>query len=198
MKIKKKTSLMMVAASTAAIVGIAAVSFAAWTGSYQDSITASASVGSLNTFGFGDVTSVELKGEDNTSKLVPWDQNEATVNEGNYIISANLPAYTVYAEDYTITVTSAKVQGTNITYELYGQLVDKNTTVTAPTKAADLADWTSLDGDGIEVSVTNTTAGNVAAGEKVLYVILVSNGQLEQSVTLNTINVVLTSESYSA
>lgn len=97
MKIRKKTSFMLLAASTAAVVGVAAVSFAAWTGSNNE-FTASASTGSATLIGFNDAQPSLTLGT-----LVPVDQ-EGTYTGEKYV-SVALPSYQV-SGDYTITVSS--------------------------------------------------------------------------------------------
>lgn len=105
MKIKKKTSIMMLAASTAAVVGVAAVSYAAWQGSNTE-FTASASTGYVNLIGFDTEDSNYPTGTDKfkLGTLVPVDQTDA-IKEGTTYSTQALPAFEASA-DCTITITA--------------------------------------------------------------------------------------------
>ncbi len=103
MKIKKKTSIMMLAASTAAVVGVAAVSYAAWTGSNTE-FTASASTGYVNLIGFDTEDSNYPTNKFELGTLVPVDQT-GTIKEGATFSTQALPAFEASA-DCTITITA--------------------------------------------------------------------------------------------
>lgn len=99
MKLRKKTGIMMAATAAVAVVGVAAVSFAAWTGS-NTALTASASSGSAYLFGFETAQTEALPFSDS---LVPWDQPPTSIKDGAKIVSLQLPKYTVYG-NYSINV----------------------------------------------------------------------------------------------
>ncbi|MCM1441619.1 MAG: hypothetical protein NC131_20790 [Roseburia sp.] len=100
MKIKKKTGALLIASAAVAAAGVAAVSFAAWTGT-SSSLAAAAHTGTVSLFGFSEST-VSFDKE-----IVPYNQPEGSYDTDTAatIISVALPSYSVY-EDYTISVTS--------------------------------------------------------------------------------------------
>lgn len=172
----------MIAASTAAVVGVAAVSFAAWTGSTSDTLTAQAQTGTIYTFGFNDATSMTLAGTKdtkNSTSLVPYNQPEATVKTGNYILTGKLPEYTVFAEDYSIAVTSAQSTGD---YKLYVTITD-----TALTQADILSEDFNLN-DWKEVSSTATlTKGETVTENGAIWYIANSVAVEDKTGVLNVI-----------
>lgn len=99
MRIKKKTRALMLAASACAVIGIAAVSFAAWSGTSTE-LTASANTGSAYLQGFDETTLTF------TDKLVPW--NQTGIKEGETIVKAQLPAFTAYG-NFSFTVSDLQV-----------------------------------------------------------------------------------------
>lgn len=164
MKIRKKTSFMLLAASTAAVVGVAAVSFAAWQGSGVDTLTASASTGDVTFFGFTEAhdPTVEV-----TTKLVPYNQPDGTYDDTcATVVSIAVPDYFVY-EAYTVTVKATSEA--NLT--LYAQLTSSQD---APAHSS-LEGWKLIsvaNGEKL-LDETTVTAGDVSG--KYLHVILDSN-----------------------
>lgn len=102
MKLKKQTRLLMLTASAVAVVGVAAVSFAAWTGSNTE-LTANASTGEAYLFGFTQDQSTANKPFEGA--LVPYDQPEASWKSENAttVATLELPEYVVY-ENFNIKV----------------------------------------------------------------------------------------------
>ena len=196
MRIKKKTGIMMIAASTAAVVGVAAVSFAAWTGNTYEELTANAQTGTIYTFGFNEenasITLAGTKDTKNSTSLVPYNQPEATVKTGNYILSGKLPEYTVFGEDYSIAVTSAQ---STADYKLYVK-VSANITESVPTNiTTDTTGWKAVE-DTATLTKGETvtaygaiwyTANTVADEHKTgyLHVILVSDKTPTETVTFD-------------
>ena len=178
MRIKKKTSMMLLAASTAAVVGVAAVSFAAWNGGVSDELTASASTGTVYTFGF------ETADPLNFGQLVPYDQPDKTIEAGSVVAECKLPAYTVYEDTYTISVGGVSGLSCGTLYAFVGaekpdSTADMDVTaleaagwqeVTATASGAGTAHFASADITG-EATVT---AGTVAAETYSVWLILVS------------------------
>lgn len=118
MRIKKKTSTLMLTAAAVAVAGVAAVSFAAWQGD-NDNIVARAETGSAYLFGFSDVQNDGEKLE--LGKLVPYDQKTGII-EGVTFVSVALPQYSVVG-NYTITVAYA-AETTLDFYTLVGEQVN--------------------------------------------------------------------------
>lgn len=183
MKLKKKTGLMMVMASTAAVVGVAAVSFAAWTGN-NTAYTASASTGTAYLFGFQN-TVAEQKF---TEKLVPYDQVAASVIDGQKVIVQTIPTYSVF-EEYTITLS-----GVTGGYELYAYVgtanadydgktaAELNTAVTAAPETAENG-WQALTGAS-DATYKFNTEGTVKGEVKdmKIYLMLKSNDTTQMNV----------------
>lgn len=180
MKIKKKTSIMMLAASTAAVVGVAAVSYAAWQGGAYTTTTASASTGEAYLFGFTTDQSQENLSF-GTQKLVPFDQG-ASAKEGTstVIVSDAIPDFTVY-QGYAIKLDGLTMKKDNAEvtseFSVYAQV---GAFETAPTIAQDWAtdnagDWKLIsDTDGFSFAQTFVTGTNTVSGMKIA-LMLVSN-----------------------
>ena len=156
MKIRKKTSFMLLAASTAAVVGVAAVSFAAWQGG-TNSLTASASTGNVSLVGFKTVSD-GLSAYNGTEKvndgavvagytyqfdklLLPYNQENVTDETMSTVIFGKL-TYEV-SGDYEIVVKVADsqlVSGTKVYVNLSA------TAVTSVDKeaAVDQSVWTEV------------------------------------------------------
>lgn len=135
MKIKKKTGYLMFAAAAAAITGVSAVSFAAWTDS-NDAWRAQAQTGSAYLFGF--TTAPE---EVDLGKIVPYDQADKTIEEGVKIVSVKVPDFTVY-ENYTITVAS----DTELAF--YAYIGDEQTAVPQGWTDSNIGDWQRVTANG--------------------------------------------------
>lgn len=155
MRIKKKTSYMLLAASAAAVVGVSAVSFAAWQGDYN-SVNASANTGSAYLVGFMSEDALTF----GNAKLVPWNQKESSVIEGVKVISDALPSYNV-VEDYKITVTLTS--NTTDAATVYYVKIDNNATATLSV-TDDTADWTDWQavtaGSGATFNYSDLTDGD--------------------------------------
>lgn len=172
MKIKKKTSLMMIAASTAAVVGVAAVSFAAWNGGRAD-LTAEAATGHVDMTGFISENYTAPEG----TKLYPIDQGES------YTTMISFDADYLATEDSTL-----KVSTDNATLELWIKVGD---VTTAPTTKAEL---TAENSGWQQLTTTATPYGETlaASNEKVetqAHIVLVSSASTDMdqtfTVTLN-------------
>ena len=199
MRIKKKTSVMMLTASAVAAVGVAAVSFAAWQNT-QNGLTADASTGVVSFFGFGaDVIDSSLSATDGF-KLVPFDQPAGTYatdgeNKSATMVSFAIPDYYVY-QNYTVDANlTSEVEGT-----FYVMWAEAGASVTAPVTEADLAGWTALTA-GSDVNLLNATEVDSSAtvSGTVLYVVLDSDSANEGTVSKNfSIAITLTTADHNA
>lgn len=149
MKIRKKTSFMLLAASTAAVVGVAAVSFAAWTGS-NNQLTASASTGTVYMFGFAGTTAPTAT----LDPIVPYNQDDASVITGNQVVTLSLPEYSVLG-NYEIQVvrTDSETAFTGTFYVHKGEVAEANLPDDDTALAADTG-W-------VEVGKTDTAAAKL-------------------------------------
>lgn len=192
MKLKKKTSIMLLASTAAAVVGISAVSFAAWSGAGTQSLTASAATGTVYFFGFDEGATVTAP----TLNLVPYNQDAATYDAAACAttVMATIPASHVYAEDYTYKIALEAATTENATYYVY--LSDSELTeapaLTAEAIAAEetaevaTGTWKKLTAAGLNFGYANATAGEI--GEKYLYIAMASENKgtdAEKSYTLN-------------
>lgn len=144
MKIKKKTSLMLLSASAAAIVGVAAVSYAAWQGGVNE-FTANASTGYVQVLGWNSINDVtEEKG------LVPCDQENYDTNEYTNVITVEIPAYE-YTVNHIVTIQSDNAELT-LRYS-YG--TEETVTVDATAKS-----WAEI---GVEDATTMETISDADA-----------------------------------
>lgn len=166
MKIRKKTSFMLLAASTAAVVGVAAVSFAAWQGSNGGTLTANAATGAVEVLGFNTTPTYTV------SPLVPYDQGsvEGCVN----VYDLEIPTVD-YNVDYTISVKYSAA--TDVTLNLQYQY---NTTATVPVNKDNYvaSEWTDLTKDYAKIDEGTVDAVDTPVNSqttKYLHVILVSN-----------------------
>lgn len=178
MRIKKKTSIMALAAATVAATGVAAVSFAAWTGGSAN-LTASAGTGRLDLVGFTGSTIAEdgnLVGD-----LYPVDQGTTKPADG--VVSYSFSATYLATEASTL-----KVQSDNADISLWIKV--SNAAVTAPTVSADVTA-----ANGWQELTTTLTASNYAIptanGAQTLHatIVLVSSDTADMdqnfTVTLN-------------
>ncbi len=190
MRIKKKTSTLMLTTAAIAVAGVAAVSFAAWQGD-NDNIVARAETGSAYLFGFSDVQNDGEKLE--LGKLVPYDQ-KAGIIEGVTFVSVALPQYSVVG-DYTITVAYAA----DTTLDFYALVGDRVNAVPDGWAPADSGDWKQVTTGGAEFyfPLADGATGAVVneAGNETVYVslMLVSEnpadmgGEVGFNVTLATV-----------
>lgn len=192
MKIKKKTSIMLLASTAAAVVGISAVSFAKWTDS-NATLTADASTGSAYLFGFESNAALNFD-----TKLVPHNQPASSIKEGETSVFAVIPDYTVYTEAYDITITIA---GTNTPNATYYVLMTSKAPETKPafdgtpdTSAAVEDVWKEVTASGVKFSYEKPAEGkNVISGKR-LYIAMASenSGDADKkfavNVTLNSEN----------
>lgn len=151
MKLKKKTSILMAASAAVAVVGIAAVSFAAWQSSNTTSFAVQAATGYLKTFGFtDDVTDAKDLGT-----LVPYDQGNDGQNtefEGVKFVSIPLPAYFV-EESVAYTISVASTSELSFYVQIGAEVEEAPTSVDGWTKVtADGAEAYSGTGTGAQVS----------------------------------------------
>lgn len=168
MRIKKKTKALMLAASAVAVAGVAAVSFAAWTGSNSNQ-AAKAETGSAYLFGFSETTTEKTFSGD----LVPYDQPNETVENGVKVVSLALPTYEVFGA-YEIKVTC--VQAANLSYYAFvGNQVTAMPAGWNPTSA--VGDWQVVDADGATFSFADAQKGEVAADSTYVNLMLVSDTQ---------------------
>lgn len=190
MRIKKKTCTMLLAASTAAVVGVAAVSFAAWQGAPK--ITASASTGEAHLEGFTKTT-IDFGGD----KLIPWNQNPSTAKSEKDVTMLSDTISYVFVDDYTITVSLDAANTTTSASAKYWVLISKEAltgaTVSEPSTSTG---WQQVTTDGVTFSkaqiLGTQTAVEKGATETVnIYVKLVSNnynGDHGKSFTFNITN----------
>lgn len=196
MKIRKKTSFMLLAASTAAVVGVAAVSFAAWMNE-GTTLSAQASTGDIYYVGFGENASLSLGNKD----LVPYNQEPGSfdADANTTVISVKLPDFTTY-EAYTLTIKAyatytaatdtAEASGTITTLPLYATYGEQVTDVSAWTNTTEgwvsLANGNALTYDGTE---TSTDVENPVTGQYIS-IVLDSNDYAQSGQTFH-IEVVL-------
>lgn len=202
MRIKKKTSIMLLAASVAATVGVGAVSFAQWTGSNATTIQASGATGSAYLFGFEQGASDLSFNE----KLVPFNQRNNTIKEGQTVVTAALPSYTVYSEKYTITIATTDVAADkvaaseNTTY--YVSIDESKDAPAAAFAGAEDTNWYKVTAAGavIEYGAPATAAAHTVSGRYV-HVAMVSEetGDMDKAfafeITLKTVEDNTTSQS---
>ena len=181
MKIKQSTKMIILVVALVSVIGVGAVSFAAWDGG-APSITASASVGQVDLIGFS-ATSLDL----GTDKLIPYNQGIELPAGTTYMIRAALPSYVVSGENYTITL-SANADSelpVNLASKCYYKIVDSTEEVTAPTTTLD--GWTKV---GTATDLTDVAYGDAPVTNKVIYIVLDSidiadmNGSAEFTITL--------------
>lgn len=122
---KKTVKSLIIAASVAAIAGIGAVSFAAWSGTGSKNVTTSGNLGDVETVGYA---SASVTGWSGT--LVPYDQPESTIKgDGGIVMSIELPSVTAVAGQkvlikctvtgYTPTANTAEITYKNDLYVMY-------------------------------------------------------------------------------
>lgn len=171
MRIKKKTGILMLTTAAVAATGVAAVSFAAWTGS-NDTLTSHAATGEAYLFGFTDDQSTANL---DLGTLVPYDQADGTFDSSaaKKIVSVNIPEYTVN-KDYTITVT------TDSTMSFYVLIGDEQTAAPAGAPTA-WTDWKKADATGAEFSFTATTGTTVDSHYISLVLVSTDKADMNQS-----------------
>lgn len=175
MEKKKIVKPVVIAASVAAIVGIGAVSFAAWNGNNkQTANTAESSTGNISTVGFASAPSALTA----ITGLMPYDQGS-----GTRVYSVQLPQFTTTA-NYTITVTVK--DGTTTALSLYAKV---GAQVTAAPEG--LTDWKAV-GANCSFDFNVTTVGQLeTVSNKYLNIVLDSeseadmNQKFELTVTLS-------------
>lgn len=185
---KKKVKSLIIAASVAAVAGIGAVSFAAWT----NSSTVPTGTGNVNT---GEITLtagfIQDASEtektltfDAGKKLVPVDQTTLGANDAK-ILAAQLPAYQVGAGNYTFELTL----GASQSYKIYYQVADEAPTVDSVTGDTDAEVIASLGSSwiaaGAKQTVTNTDAATIDANATSLYIVLVSSDAADMNKTID-------------
>ncbi len=167
MKIKKKTGVLMLTAAVAAITGVSAVSYAAWTGSNAN-LTALAATGEAYLFGFTeDQSSANLA----LGTLVPYDQPENTIKTGATYVSVALPEYTVNA-DYTVTVKSETALNFYV-------LVGEQQTAAPTGDPTTWTEWQKVSSTGVAFDFTATTGTTVT--DNYLSLVLVSDSTTEMN-----------------
>lgn len=185
MKIKKKTGVLMVAAATAAVVGIASVSFAAWTGE-NTTLTASITTGEAHLVGFANGASISFSKE-----LVPYDQPSGSYDAttASTFLSAAIPSYTVN-QDYTITVEVSDIPEGK-TMNFHALVGDSTSTIPATGAPADWTGWKKVNvTNGAAFDFTNTTA-NLNVTDKVLYLVMTSGEESDMGAEGITLTVTL-------
>ncbi|MDE6618699.1 MAG: hypothetical protein K2K13_06715 [Clostridiales bacterium] len=141
---KKTVKALIVAASVAAVVGVGAVSFAAWQGSGTTTASQAANTtGSVSVVGFdADATLTKVE------NLMPWDQTSGTT-----VAHYTLPEVTSGNEGYKITASVTKESGWD--GDLYIIINDSATTAASdPATAAN--GWKTLDGTASVFTFTAT------------------------------------------
>ena len=149
---KKTVKSLIIAASVAAIAGIGAVSFAAWSGSTTTSLETSdpVSTGTMVAVGFVDA---DTKFTNTKKDLMPIDQLEAEMGGGARYWQADLKITGTDFTGYKITVKATAETDSAIPTGLKWHL--KGDSDSAPTATTDISGWTALD---------NTPADVVASG----------------------------------
>lgn len=161
---KKKVKALIVAASVAAVAGIGAVSFAAWSGSGATPVDKTGATGEVDTLGAITVTS-NLDGK----TLLPYDQAGTLTATQIKVWQLDLEVVSTGAVatfEVKLGTADANDLGSGKLYIFTGETYADPSTGTAATGAP--ADWTAL----------TTTATEIEAdenGEATAYIILVSN-----------------------
>ena len=168
MKLKKKTSMMLLAASVAATVGVASVSFAAWVNGGHDSVTANASTGYIALVGFENNDDIEL------GKLVPYNQEGSYT--GELYASKALPTFSANDTTYTLTVT---VTGAgSLAGSFYVQIADAEMAEATST----LEGWNVLNaGNSFTYSVDTSANGYNEDIQKYINVVFDSNDKADMN-----------------
>lgn len=199
MKIRKKTSFMLLAASTAAVVGVAAVSFAAWQGSGINNLAASASTGVIEVIGFNITGTAYVQDTTDTNKatlslndkLVPYNQGTVTTNlpEGTvdyYNIAIPKVEYNASYEikvKYTLTDAAGNALTTDNTF--VGSLKYKYDTTALTAAPTDISGWTAFttSATAVEGYTPGTTVGGATdtADGGYLQVVLVSDSNQDMN-----------------
>lgn len=174
MKLRKKTGIMMAATAAVAVVGVAAVSFAAWTGS-NTTLTATASTGSAYLFGF---EAAQTEALPFSNKLVPWDQPTTSIKEGAKIVSLQLPTYTVYG-DYSINV---RLNSNDYGLVLYAYVGAEQTEAKNP---AGVTGWQQITTADTEYPFDTETKGEVANTYISLLLVSADSNQQDKSFDLS-------------
>lgn len=180
MKTKRMTKISVLAIAFAAVLGIATVSFAAWQGG-SATVSAQASTGHINVYGFDTNATLALLGEGET--LVPYDQEGALGEKQKTFISAELPAYTVTGA-YDIKVT---VSGASLAVGSAFKVSVGDSRLSETPKKAEVDTWKNI-GEKVEES---TTAVNATISGKYLHIVLVSGNVADMDKDL-TFTVTLT------
>ena len=172
------TITMLVVAALAAIIGISAVSYAAWTAG-NNSFGASAATGTVQLVGFtGDTTNVRF------DPVVPYNQT-GTITSGAKMQSITLPEFVVTGA-YTITVTS----DTGLTF----YVKTENTATPSTTAPTSLEGWTKV-ADGTAMNGKDFTADAgveyMTVTDQVLYLILDDSNKDNMNKTGITLTVTL-------
>lgn len=171
---KKTVKSLIIAAAVAAIAGIGAVSFAAWSnntnstaksdGVNLDTVTISGGFVKANASDEYAALTLVKENESDVIKLVPYDQGSGTVK-----LVFNIPDYQVLKDTaYTLTLTTDNLQS-KFKYQIGDAAVDAPTTETA------FASWGTAAGTAIEYKDTNAPAANATVSGKKLTVILDSS-----------------------
>ena len=188
---KKFVKPLVIAASVAAIAGVGAVSFAAWTSGNTDSdATVTANMGSTSvTAGFvvtnaGDQKTLSFSG---TDKLVPVDQ--ATPGTGNTtMLTAALGDIQVPKGSYKFTLSATtdlklyyqvatSASAPTVTAETGTTVTDKEDSIATQLTGTG---WTALGSDTADVAVTDNVK---TVSDLNLYIILVSSDTADMNAT---------------
>ncbi|MDE7464086.1 MAG: hypothetical protein K2M48_03560 [Clostridiales bacterium] len=181
---KKFVKPLVIATSVAAIAGIGAVSFAAWSGGEKE-VTSTGALGDVTIVGFASDTATAW-----SNKLVPHDQPSKTYDATTCVTVASieLPKLTA-VENQTITV-KAEIQGytatndtADITYKNDLYVVAKEASEAEPSATDIITAAHKADGTGVVVLTVDST-GLTAADYK-LYFALDSNDYAAKNLTYN-------------
>lgn len=189
MRIKKRTSALLITASVAAAVGVSAVTFAAWTGDNGDR-AAKAETGYAYLFGF---TSEQAAGEKlELGTLVPYNQTETSIKaneagvKGVNFVSVALPEYEVVG-DYSVKVEYAQTTDLDF-YVLVG---DKVEAVPAGWAPASSGDWQRVTGTATFDFTSVATTVNSVGNETVYVSLMLVSDDPEQMGQTADINITL-------
>lgn len=168
---KKKIKALVIATSVAAVAGIGAVSFAAWSSTNHETATSTGANGAVSLLGFSANTATGFTG------LLPYDQVASTdPSETNKTMAKiTLPSVVDDGKTFDITVTSDATLGT-------GSKLFVCVSESAPTAAfagAATTEWLEIDADG---AVFEDLTGN---GARTAYFVMVSTDTADMSATYN-------------
>lgn len=174
MKLKKKTSMMLVASAVVAVTGIAAVSFAAWQGNANTSLTADAATGSVQYFGFEANANTEQNYT--STPLFPYNQ-EGDLGTGVTVINVEIPVIE-YNDNFVINISYEATTDLTLKYSY-----DINATVPVDKTTPVETDWKDIKREAKKLDEVTDADLNVkkTTKKKYVHIALVSNSEADMN-----------------